>query len=90
MAESHDHRDRRATREEGEADSETEADETDHERETEDGNGESRPQAHLRWVQLREPRHAIELGANGRVLDSRFHDEYDVWEVLLETYEGEV
>ncbi|WP_276301820.1 hypothetical protein [Halorussus lipolyticus] len=88
MAESHDHRDRRATREEdGEADSEKE---TDPERETGDENEKSRPQAHLRWVQLRTPRHAVEIGQNGRVLDSYFHEGHDAWAVLLETYEGEV
>lgn len=47
------------------------------------------PQPELRWVQLRHPKHAIEIGQNGRILDSRYHSGYDAWEVLLETYEGE-
>ncbi|NHN59501.1 MULTISPECIES: hypothetical protein [Halorussus] len=50
----------------------------------------TRPQPELRWMQLREPRHAAEVGPNGRVLDSRYHAGYDAWEVLLETYEGEL
>jgi hypothetical protein len=47
-------------------------------------------QTRLRWVQLREPKHALEIGRNGRVLDSFYHEGYDAWEVLLETYEGEL
>ena len=43
----------------------------------------------LRWIQLREPRHALEIGRNGRVLGSHFHERWDAWEVLLETDEGE-
>ena len=50
---------------------------------------ETRPRPELRWVQLREPLQAIELGRNGRVLATRYHEGYDSWEVLLETYEGE-
>ena len=50
----------------------------------------ARPRSELRWVQLREPRHAAEIGQNGRVLDSCYHAGYDAWEVLLETYEGEL
>ncbi|WP_135824324.1 hypothetical protein [Halorussus ruber] len=86
MAERHDPPDRPAARE-SETDSERRA---DPERETEDGNDEPRPQGQLRWVQLREPKHALELGRNGRVHASHFHERYDSWEVLLETYEGEV
>ncbi|WP_435175205.1 hypothetical protein [Halorussus sp. AFM4] len=52
--------------------------------------GPARPRPELRWVQLREPRHAVELGRNGRVLASHYHAGYDAWEVLLETYEGEL
>lgn len=55
-----------------------------------DGERTTRPAPELRWVQLREPRHAVEIGRNGRILDSRFHEGYDAWEVLLETYEGEL
>jgi hypothetical protein len=90
MAEHHDPRDRPAAREGSETDSERETDETAPEKEPEDGNSESRPQARLRWVQLRGPKHALELGRNGRVHASHFHERYDSWEVLLETYEGEV
>ena len=63
----------------------------DEEREGEGkGDSEARPQAELRWVQVREPRHAVEIGRNGRVLDSKYHPRWDAWEVLLETYEGEL
>ncbi|MFC7079928.1 hypothetical protein [Halorussus caseinilyticus] len=55
-----------------------------------DQHGATIPQSELRWVQLDAPRHAIEIGPNGRILDSRYHGGYDAWEVLLETYEGEV
>jgi hypothetical protein len=90
MAERHDPRDRPAVREEGETDSGREADETDPGKGTEDGNRDSRPQAQLRWVQLREPKHALEIGRNGRVHASHFHERDDSWEVLVETYEGEI
>ncbi|WP_115863058.1 hypothetical protein [Halorussus litoreus] len=49
----------------------------------------TRPEPEVRWVQIREPRLAVEIGRNGRILASRFHEDYDAWEVLLETYEGE-
>lgn len=55
-----------------------------------EGDEEGRPKPELRWVQLREPRHAVEIGRNGRILDHRYHEGYDSWEVLLETYEGEL
>ena len=45
----------------------------------------ARPQPELRWVRLREPRQAVEVGANGRVLASRYHDDSDSWAILLET-----
>lgn len=48
------------------------------------------PQPELRWIELRQPRHAVEIGRNGRILASRYHPGYDSWEVLLETYEGEL
>lgn len=51
---------------------------------------EGRPRPELRWVQLREPRAAVEIGRNGRILASHYHEGYDAWEVLLETYEGEL
>ncbi|MFC4552816.1 MULTISPECIES: hypothetical protein [Halorussus] len=60
------------------------------EREARREEAESRPHPELRWVQLRAPREAIELGRNGRVLASHYHAGYDSWEILLETYEGEV
>lgn len=51
---------------------------------------DSRPRPELRWVQIREPRHAVEIGRNGRIVATRFRRGYDRWEVLLETYEGEL
>lgn len=76
MAKGYDPRDRRAT---GEGERERERE------------GEAiRPQPELRWAQLREPKHAVEIGRNGRVLASHYHEGYDAWEMLLETYEGEV
>ncbi|MFC4448008.1 hypothetical protein [Halorussus aquaticus] len=81
MARSRDRSDRRFPREDGEQDrARTDA----------EAAAETRPQAELRWVQIRNPREAVELGRNGRVIDSRFHVGYDSWEVLLETYEGEL
>ena len=89
MARSHDPANRRARREqdrEGDVEAETEVEETEEREE----DAEARPQPELRWVQLQQPRHAIEIGRNGRILDSRYHSGYDSWEVLLETYEGEL
>ncbi|UPV74723.1 hypothetical protein M0R89_01310 [Halorussus limi] len=48
---------------------------------------EDRPAPELRWVQVREPRRALEIGRNGRIVASEYHEEYDAWEVLLETYD---
>ena len=59
------------------------------ETEAEETAAETRPRPELRWVQLREPLQAVELGRNGRVMESYYHEGYDSWEVLLETYEGE-
>jgi hypothetical protein len=87
MGRSHDARDRSATHEETADETETGS---EAEAGSETGDPKARPQAELRWVQLREPRHAVELGRNGRVLASHFHKGYDSWEVLLETYDGEV
>ncbi|WP_137285151.1 hypothetical protein [Halorussus salinisoli] len=81
MASGHDAGDRRVRRERGS--------EGDEESVGEEG-AETHPQPELRWVRLREPRHAIEMGPNGRILDHRYHEGYDAWEVLLETYEGEL
>jgi hypothetical protein len=75
MSEGHEPRDRPATSGEN--------------AETEDGEEESRPRAELRWVQVREPRAALEIGRNGRVLDSFYREGYDGWEGLLETYEDD-
>ncbi|NEU56141.1 hypothetical protein [Halorussus sp. MSC15.2] len=80
MARGRDRSDRRLPREEGEDRARTDA----------EAAAETRPQAELRWVQIPNPREAVELGRNGRVVDSRFHAGYDSWEVLLETYEGEL
>lgn len=83
MARGHDSADRRAPPDEG-----SEHHEDD---EREEGEGSpSRPQAELRWVQIREPLDAVEIGRNGRVLASKYHEQWDAWEVLLETYEGEL
>lgn len=49
-----------------------------------------RPEPEFRWVELRTPRQAVEIGQNGRILTSHYHERYDAWEVLLETYEGEL
>lgn len=87
--------DRRGATDEGRPEDETEGkEEGEGERqETKEGQKPeqepARPDPELRWVQLREPKQAVEIGRNGRVLDSRFHEGYDAWEVLLETYEGE-
>lgn len=82
MARGHDPGDRRPAREErrdGEEESVSEReDEAEH------------PQGELRWVQLDAPRSVVEIGRNGRILESHFHERYDSWEVLLETYEGEL
>lgn len=51
---------------------------------------EARQRPNLRWVQIRDPKRVDELGRNGRVVGSFFHEGYDAWEVLLVTYEGEL
>ena len=81
MARGHDPEDRReqADEEQASPDEKTESEEP-----------ATRPQPELRWVQLRKPRHAIEIGRNGRILASKYHERWDAWEVLLETYEGEL
>ena len=37
----------------------------------------------LTWLEVESPQQPIPIGENDRVLDSRFNEEYDVWEVLL-------
>lgn len=54
-----------------------------------EGSDASRPRPELRWVELREPRDAVGIGTNGRIVASHYHEGYDSWQVLLETYEGE-
>lgn len=66
--------------------SEGQRDERESDREDETG----RPRPELRWIQLRDPRDAAEIGRNGRILDRYYHEGYDVWELLVETYEGEL
>ena len=51
---------------------------------------EAHPDPELRWIQIRDPKRMDELGRNGRVVGSFFHEGYDAWEVLLVTYEGEL
>jgi len=41
----------------------------------------------LRWAQLLEPRHALEIGQDGRAVASHYHEGRDTWNVLLETYD---
>ena len=83
MARGHEPADRRTTRE-GDGDAEaTEVEEAEDEE-------QSHPRPELRWVQIRRPRGTVEIGRNGRILASHYHSRYDAWEVLLETYEGEL
>lgn len=37
----------------------------------------------LTWLEVEEPQQPIPIGENDRVIDSKFNQEYDVWEVLL-------
>ena len=37
----------------------------------------------LTWLEVSHPQQPVPIGENDRVLDSRFNEEYDVWEVLL-------
>lgn len=37
----------------------------------------------LTWLEISHPQQPVPIGENDRVLDSRFNEEYDVWEVLL-------
>jgi len=54
-----------------------------------DERADARPRPGLRWVHLRDPRRAAELGRNGQVVGRHFHEGYDAWELLLVTDEGE-
>jgi hypothetical protein len=89
MARSHEPANRRARGEQDREPGENSKAKTEDAEERVD-DAEAPPQAELRWVQLRRPRRAVEIGRNGRILDSRYHSGYDSWEVLLETYEGEL
>jgi hypothetical protein len=35
------------------------------------------------WLEVSHPQQPIPIGEKDRVLDSHFHEQYDVWEVLL-------
>jgi hypothetical protein len=37
----------------------------------------------LTWLEISHPQQPGPIGETDRVLDSRFNEEYDVWEVLL-------
>lgn len=37
----------------------------------------------LTWLEISHPQQPVPIGENDRVLDSRFNEDYDVWEVLL-------
>lgn len=37
----------------------------------------------LTWLEVSQPQQPIPLGENDRVIDSRFNEQHDVWEVLL-------
>jgi len=37
----------------------------------------------LTWLEVSHPQQPIPLGQNDRVIDSRFNEQQDVWEVLL-------
>lgn len=37
----------------------------------------------LTWLEISHPQQPVPIGENDRVLDSRYNEEYDVWEVLL-------
>ncbi|WP_128476149.1 hypothetical protein [Halorussus pelagicus] len=46
-----------------------------------------RSRTELRRVQVRQPRHALEIGQNDRIVASHYYKTDDVWDVLLETYD---
>ncbi|WP_231183583.1 hypothetical protein [Haladaptatus sp. DYF46] len=37
----------------------------------------------LTWLEVSQPQQPIPLGENDRILDSRFNEQHDMWEVLL-------
>ncbi|WP_266076834.1 hypothetical protein [Haladaptatus caseinilyticus] len=37
----------------------------------------------LTWLEVSRPQQPIPIGENDRVLDSKFNEQHDVWEVLL-------
>lgn len=37
----------------------------------------------LTWLEISHPQQPVPIGENDEILDSRFNEEYDVWEVLL-------
>jgi hypothetical protein len=37
----------------------------------------------LTWLEVSHPQQPIPVGENDRVLDSKFNEQHDVWEVLL-------
>lgn len=37
----------------------------------------------LTWLEISHPQQPIPIGDDDRVLDSRFNEQHDVWEVLL-------
>ncbi|WP_435153495.1 hypothetical protein [Haladaptatus sp. DFWS20] len=37
----------------------------------------------LTWLEVSHPQQPIPIGENDRVLDSKFNEQHDVWEVLL-------
>ncbi len=42
----------------------------------------------LTWLEVSHPQQPIPLGENDRVIDSRFNEQQDVWEVLLHRTPG--
>ncbi|WP_135852911.1 hypothetical protein [Halorussus salinus] len=51
----------------------------------EESPAETRPE--LERARLLEPRHALEIGRDGRVVGSHYHEGRDTWEILLERYD---
>ncbi len=89
MAQGHDQRDRSGTGEETTEGNAAESG-TAPAAATADGEesvAETRPE--LGRARLLEPRHALEIGRNGRFVASHYHEGRDTWEVLLETYDDE-
>ncbi|WP_233274746.1 hypothetical protein [Haladaptatus cibarius] len=43
----------------------------------------------LTWLELSRPQQPIPIGENDRVLDSKFNEQHDVWEVLLVAFPEE-